>query len=140
MSKITVLYNDHAHSVNARADAENLWVAPRELTALNGFALKPEGACLGDICIPVRDEDTALRENAAPLRINVAELARRLQQPFVVDVEQGVWSFGAIPALRSRFVNDALAPDFTLRDRAGKEVTLSKYRDNKVVIMTWASW
>jgi hypothetical protein len=140
MSQATVLYNDRAHKVNAAGDGDNLWIDAADLAAVNGFVLKPEGACFGDICMPVRDNDTALREATAPRRINVAALARRLEQPFVVDRQDNVWSFGAIPALRSRLVDDSIAPDFDLMDRQGHQVTLSKYRDNKVIIMTWASW
>jgi hypothetical protein len=140
MSKATVLYNDRTEAVTARTDGKDLWIAPEDLTTINEFVLKPEGACLDDICLPVRDEDTALREAAPPRRINLTELARRLGQACLVDERASVWSFGAIPALRSRFVDDAVAPDFTLTDRHGNAVTLSKFRDNKVVIMTWASW
>jgi AhpC/TSA family len=140
MNRATILYNDLAHVVDAVADADDLWIAPADLAAVNGFILKPEGACFADICIPVRGDDTALREASAPRRINVAELARRLEQPYLADREDNVWSFGAIPALRTRLIDDAIAPDFNLTDRQGRQVTLSKYRDNKVIIMTWASW
>ena len=141
MDHAIVLYNDHVSSVSAFADATNLWVDPKDLPALNGFTLKPEGACLDDICIPIRDNDTTLlTQQAGSRRFNVAELARRLDQAIVVDTAENLWSFGAIPAVRSRLIDDAIAPDFTLPDRRGNQVTLSKYRDNKVVIMTWASW
>jgi hypothetical protein len=141
MDQAIVLYNDHVSSVSGFADATNLWVDPKDLPSLNGFTLKPEGACLDDICIPIRDNDpTLLTQQAGSPRFNVAELARRLGQPIVVDTAENLWSFGAIPAVRSRLLDDAIAPDFTLPDRQGHQVTLSKYRDNKVVIMTWASW
>ena len=140
MVKAVVLYNDRMQSINAGADGDNLWIAPKDLASINGFVLKPEGACFENICIPVRDKDTALREAGGQRRFNVVELARRLEQPYVVDPQEHVWSFGAIPALRSHLIDDAIAPDFTLPDRQGNQVTLSKFQDNKVVIMTWASW
>ena len=141
MDQAIVLYNDHVSSVSAFADVTNLWVDPKDLPVLNGFTLKPEGACLDDICIPIRDNDTTLlTQQAGSRRFNVAELARRLDQAFVVDTAENLWSFGAIPAVRSRLVDDAIAPDFALPDRRGNQVKLSKYRDNKVIIMTWASW
>jgi hypothetical protein len=70
MNQATVLYDDRAHRVNAAADGDNLWIDAADLAAVNGFVLKPEGACFADICIPVRD-NKQLRAPKAPRRINV---------------------------------------------------------------------
>ena len=112
------------------------------LPAASGFELKPEGACLDDICVPVkqdRDSEIYLTRGDANW-FNVTELARRLDQSYVHDHEDAVWSFGPVPATRNRFVNDHVAPDFTLADQQGNPVTLSAHKNKKVLLLTWASW
>ena len=139
----TVLYEDNAVAVaETLPDATDLWVAPADLTRINGFVLKPEGACIDDICVPVKqdeDSDIFVTRNKQPW-FNVTELANRLQQAYAVDHDAGVWSFGAVPARRTAFLKQGLAPDFALPDRQGQEVTLADYDGMKVLLLTWASW
>ena len=139
----TVLYQDDVVSVEkSLADANDLWVQASELTRVNGFELKPEGACLDDICVPVKrsPDSNLLVTRSGTDWFNVTELARKIKQPYAVDYDQNVWSFGAIPAIRNRFVNQHMAPQFTLLDRQGNPVSLSEYKDMKVLLLTWASW
>ena len=123
-------------------DVRHLWVTPEDFTRINGFVLKPEGACLDDICIPLRqDRDGGLfvtREGQSWL--NATAFADKVQQAYVVDRETGVWSFGQVPAVRKAFLESAMAPDFALRNRDGNIVRLSDFRGKKVLIITWASW
>jgi hypothetical protein len=140
---VTVLYRDEAIVVERTLpDPTDLWVTAEDLPRVNGFVLKPEGACLDELCIPVRqDRDSEIFVRRDPDRwVSVSELADRLDQQFVVDRAAGVWSFGEIPATRRAFLEEGLAPDFTLTDRTGKEVKLSDFRGKKVLLVTWASW
>jgi peroxiredoxin len=138
----TVLYNDNAVRIEKTLDDPNdLWVAPAELTKINGFVVKPEGLCLDDLCLPLPKQDGELTVTRDGQRwINATELARKLGQAYAVDRASGTWSFGAIPARRSAFLKSAVAPDFALKDRGGKTVKLSDYRGKKVLLVTWASW
>ena len=139
----TVLYQDHAIGVtDTLADPNDLWIPRGDLTRVNGFELKPEGACLDEICVPVKqDEDSAIFITRGEDQwFNVTELARRLQQPFVADHDAGIWSFGAVPATRASFLQRGIAPDFALKDRRGREVTLADYDGMKILLLTWASW
>ena len=124
------------------ADPNDLWVVPADLPRVNGFELKPEGACLDELCVPVlQDRDSAMFvTRAGQPWFNVTELARRLEQSFVADHEHRVWSFGEIPVTRTRFLRSAIAPDFALPNREGELVRLSDFRGKKVLIVTWASW
>ena len=143
VADVTVLFNDEVVRVDrAREDPTDLWVLPADLTRINGFVLKPEGACLDTFCVPVRqDEDSAMFVTRDGLGwFNVTELARRLQQAYAVHRGQQVWSFGQIPVNRQGFLRSAVAPDFTLADRQGNPVSLSDFRGKKVLIITWASW
>ncbi len=91
--RVTVLFNDRTVELEQRlADPNDLWVTPEDLTRINDFVLKPEGACLDDLGIPVlQDEDSALMVTRRKQEwFNVSELARILRQPFVVDHETDV--------------------------------------------------
>lgn len=142
-SALTVLCNDNVVEVeNTLADPTDLWVSPEDLTRINGFELKPEGACLDSICIPLKqdaDSESFVRRDGKPW-VNVTALARKLEQPFVVDHDAGVWSFGAIPATRGSFLTSGMAPEFALEDREGNTVRLQDFRGKKVLLVTWASW
>ena len=139
----TVLFEGRTVEVERTlSDPNDLWVTPEDLTHINGFELKPEGACLAEICIPIRpDQDSDLAVTRDGQRwVNVTELARKLGQGFATDGESGVWSFAEIPVVRSTELQSAIAPDFALTDRTGKLVHLSDYRGRKVLLKTWASW
>lgn len=139
----TVLYNDQVVTVDQTlADPTDLWVTPDDLTRINGFVLKPEGACLDSICIPVKqssDSDIVVTRSAQKW-FNVTEFADMLSQAYVVDHDSGTWSFGEIPLHRDSFLSNAEAPDFTLPDGFGNMVSLSDFRGKKVYLGTWASW
>ena len=139
----TVLYQGNAVSIDkALADPNDLWVPTSDLKRVNGFELKPEGACLADICVPVKrggNDDLVVTRKGTEW-FNVTALARKIKQTYAVDHELDVWSFGAIPAIRSRFEDQHVAPGFTLTDRQGKPVSLSQFKDMKVLLLTWASW
>jgi hypothetical protein len=134
----TVLYGDKSVPLDVvrpdpkDRDQKDLWVQASDLKMINGFELKPQGACREDVCIPV---DGKLRQGAF---FNLTGFAQKVHQPVVAD--SGVWSFGDIPFLRSAFVESRIAPDFAVPDRKGRAVHLSDFRGKKVLIVTWASW
>jgi hypothetical protein len=142
-SRATILFQDRIVEVDRTlADPNDLWIVPQDLPRINDFVLKPEGACLEELCIPVRqDRDSEMFVTRAGQGwFNLTELARKLQQAFAVDREHAVWSFGNIPVTRNAFLQSAMAPDFALPDREGKLVRLSDFRGKKVLVVTWASW
>ena len=139
----TVLYNDKVVEVEKTlADVNDLWVQPQDLTRINGFELKPEGACLEDICIPIvqsGDNDIVIHRNQQKW-FSVTGFAKKLGQMYVSDSDTNTWSFGQIPLRRESFLNKAMAPEFELKDRKGNTVKLSDFRGKKVFLVTWASW
>ncbi len=139
----TVIAGGEAFAVEKTLpDVRHLWVTPEDFTRINGFVLKPEGACLDDLCIPLRqdrDGDLFVKREGQPW-LNATAFADKVQQAYVVDREAGVWSFGMVPSTRRAFLESAMAPDFALKDRNGDVVRLSDFRGKKVLIITWASW
>ena len=141
--KTTALFDGTIIEIeNTLADPVDLWVSPEVLTQVTGLVLKPEGACVADICIPVKqDADSNLFVRRLGKKwVNATALAAILGQSVAVDHDANVWSFGQVPAVRASSYDQGVAPDFALQDRRGNTVRLSDYRGTKVIIMTWASW
>ena len=101
---VTILYKDRPpYSAAATAEGGDLWVPASDLPAASGWELRPEGACRGDVCVPIPRgrEAEFLRER--PARFNLAALARLLAEPVVHDDAQGVWFFGEARRSSSSF-------------------------------------
>lgn len=129
----TVLYGDRSVSLDhARPQGGELWVRPKDLPNINEFALKPQGACRADICIPI---PKSLTKGGW---FDLTGFARKTGEAFIAD--SGVWSFGEIPVLRGAYLNSRIAPEFSVPDRKGRLVRLSDFRGKKVLVVTWASW
>jgi hypothetical protein len=103
-------------------------VDPVELERGTGWALKPEGACKEDRCVPLPDE----------ARRDLRLLADRLGMPLVHDEAVGLWALG--PEAGGRALTSAFAPELVLPDWQGNEFRLSSLRGHKVLLVTWASW
>ena len=136
-----IIYGDRAPEVvGAKAEGDNLWLAAIDLARASGWELKPEGACKGDICVPIPParESDFVRDGGRSF--NLAALARHLGQPLVHDDGNGVWFFGEGAAARRSTMASLEAPDFELPDLDGKMHRLSDYRGKKVLLAAWASW
>ena len=65
----TLVVNDHTFEVsNTLADPTDLWVSPEDFTRINGFVVKPEGACLDEIfeAFVVGRPDSGLQQPPEP--------------------------------------------------------------------------
>lgn len=131
----TVLYDGRAVVLSrATADADALWIQRADLPSINGFELKPQGACREEICIPIP------RPMMRGARFNLTAFAERIGQRVVADPATRLWSFGEIPVVRGAFLESRVAPEFSVPDRKGRAIRLSQFRSKKVLVVTWASW
>lgn len=134
----TVLYQGNTITLSNTGKGGGLLVSAEDLTRVNGFALKPEGACFGDLCIPV-NADLVIEQDGKTW-FDLAVFADLLSQPYVVDPETNTWSFAEIPAKRASMIVDGLAPDFEIKDRQGNVVRMADFKGKKALIVTWSSW
>lgn len=143
LAETVVLYEDRVVPLQETLpDPTDLWIRPVDLPAVNGFELKPEGACIDDICVPVRQEvdSDIFVTRAGKGWFNLVALADRLRQPYAVDHDAGVWSFGPVPVQRDGFLKSAIAPEFALPGIDGREYRLSDFKGRKIMLLSWASW
>jgi hypothetical protein len=96
-----------------------------------GWGLKPEGACRGEICVPLRDGISD--------PVDVAAVADRLGMPLVHDEEEGLWALGPA-SLEGHALPSAEAPELELPDLEGRPFRLSSLRGQKVVLVAWAPY
>src|SRR5262245_4256715 len=109
---------------------DTLEVKVSDFERRTGWAIRPEGACKGDICVPLDAGPDDL--------IDVAAIAERLQMPLLHDDASGLWCLG--PEALGRALTTAEAPELVLPDWRGAECRLTSLRGNKVLLVAWASW
>ncbi len=111
---------------------ESLLIPRSRFEAGTGWDLRPEGACRGEVCIPLVDPpegDT----------VDVAALAGQMNLPLVADENHAVWAVG--PAtIGGRTLVTAEAPDLTLPDLDGNPFELSSLRGQKVLLLAWSPY
>jgi hypothetical protein len=98
-----------------------------------GWALKPEGACQGDICVPLPAD--AVTDS----RVDVPVVAGRLGMAIVDDEATGLRAVGPA-SVAGRALTTAQAPELVLPDINGDEWRLSSLLGQKVVLVSWAPY
>ena len=134
----TVLYQGRRVTVKEGGDGDALLIEPEMLEQINGFSVKPEGACYEDLCIPLNDR--LLVEEDGRQWLDLTAFAEMIEQPYVADTDARVWSFAEIPAKREHRLLNALVPDIEVTDRQGNVIRLADLKGKKALIVTWSSW
>jgi hypothetical protein len=106
---------------------DQLEIDANTFAAETGWEIKTEGACKGEVCVPLADG------------FDLSSTAGRLGMALVHDAEHGVWALGP-ESLNGRALVTAEAPDLVLSDLDGKAFHLSSLRGQKVVIVSWAPY
>jgi hypothetical protein len=100
-----------------------------EFAAATGWNIKPQGACKGEVCVPLGD---------GPFDARVA--AAKLGMAVVGDDDAGLWAFGP-ETIGGRALTTAEAPDLELVDvMTGEPFRLASLRGQKVVVAVWAPY
>jgi hypothetical protein len=113
---------------------DGLTITAAEFEAGTGWQLRPEGACLGDTCVPLPGVP---RQDDEPL--DVAVLADRMGMPLVRSDEHGIAALGPWSG-SGRALASAEAPELVLPDLDGNEFRLSSLRGQKVLLLSWSPY
>ena len=133
----TVIYGTRVTEIpDASIDRGGLWLSFADFEKAMGWERKPQGLCLGEICVPIPPRKEWIDGRAG--RIDLVAFAEYVGQPVVADAANGVWAFG--PATSPAAPPSVEAPGFTLPDLDGKMHSLTDYRGKKVLLYCWASW
>jgi len=109
----------------------SLSVGRHAFEAGTGWTFKPEGACKGDVCIPL--------SKAPGDTVDVERVAQDMGLPLVAAPEFGLWALGP-ESIGNRALLSAEAPDLRLPDLDGREFALSSLRGQKVLLYAWAPY
>jgi hypothetical protein len=113
----------------------DLAIDPGVFEARTGWAIKREGACRGELCVPLPAET-----RRADGRLDAAALGARLGMPLVADEAHGVWALGPATEGSGHALTTAVAPELVLPDAHGNPFRLTSLRGRKVLLVAWASW
>ena len=101
-----------------------------------GWSLKSEGLCRDQVCVPVRNVQALIKDD----QVDLAEFARLVSQNIVIDVQRNVVALGEQAQIRGTEMATLEAPDFTLPDILGRQVSFSDYNRRKRLLLAWSSW
>jgi hypothetical protein len=125
----------HAQVSSARSSlghtmiVKTLGITAEEFTAGTGWDIKPEGACKGEMCVPLDPR----------IGFDLESTTERLRMALVPDQDSGLLAIGP-ESLGDRALVTAEAPELRLPDLDGNEFRLSMLRGQKVVIVSWAPY
>ena len=100
-----------------------------------GWAVKPQGACKAEVCVPL-----PVDARTTDGRLDLSVIAPNLGMPLVHDEAHALWALGPESAVTGRALTTAVAPELTLPDANGETFHLSSLRGQKVLLVAWASW
>ena len=108
---------------------DTLDIGPARFGEATGWTIKAEGACRGEVCVPLAGE-----------HFDVAAVADRLGMAVVADADNGLFALGP-SSLGGRALTTAVAPELELDDIVtGETFVLSSLRGSKVVLVAWAPY
>ena len=107
---------------------ETLDMTGPQFEAMTGWAITAEGACRGELCVPLGSATFDLKE-----------VTERLAMPLVHDTQSRLWALGP-SSLGGRALTTAQAPELVLPDLDGRPFALSSLLGQKVVLVAWAPY
>jgi hypothetical protein len=108
-------------------------LAPGDVKLLTGWEIKPEGACKGEICVPLTD--SAIAPDGT---VDMRRFAEQMAMPVVTDDTHGLSALG--PRAGGRVLDDVALPPITLPDFDGNPFDIASLRGRKVLLLAWSSW
>ncbi len=134
--QFTIIDNGQPVTVGAAVTEGRVFLSPAALKDALVWELRPEGLCLGSVCLSL-PPDCLVVTGAA---VDLIELANLLDRPLALDIDERAAYIGMSAGDRTAALASLEAPDFTLPDLEGHLHSLSDYRGLKVLLVAYASW
>ena len=99
-----------------------------EFEQATGWQIKPEGACKGEVCVPLGGG-----------AFDLPSAAERLGMAVVPEPDLGLWAVGP-ESIGGRALPTADASDFSLPDLDGNHFRIDSLRGQKVLVVSWAPY
>jgi len=96
-----------------------------------GWQIKPEGACKGEVCVPLRSPPQD--------DVDIETIASEMQLPLAAEPAASLWALGP-ESVSGHALTTAAAPDFELPDLDGNLVKLSDFKGKKILVYAWAPY
>jgi hypothetical protein len=112
---------------------DRLDLTPDEIRRRTGWDIKAEGACKGEICVPLPDLPVG-----ADGTIDMRLFAEHMAMPLVTDDKHDLSAMG--PRAAGRVLDDVAFPALALPDFDGNSFDISSLHGRKVLLLAWASW
>ena len=109
----------------------SLEVSKAEFESGTGWQLKPEGACKGDVCIPI--------PNSSGDTVDVKAVAAAMNLPLVAAAEANLWALGP-ESIGGKALVTAESPELELPDVDGNLFKLSSLKGKKILVYAWAPY
>jgi hypothetical protein len=110
---------------------KSLQIPTKDFEIGTGWTIKAEGACKGDICIPLKITPGDM--------VDIEQIAADMNLPLVAEPAAEAWSLGP-DSIGGRTLSTAKAPNLTLPDLTGNMFELSSLKGKKIVIYAWAPY
>lgn len=107
---------------------DRLDLGPHEFMEATGWEIKPQGACKGDICVPLPEGG-----------FDLLGTADRLGMAVVSEPDLDLWVLGP-ETTSGRALVSADASDFVLPDLDGNEFAIRTLSGQKVLVAAWAPY
>jgi hypothetical protein len=107
---------------------DRLDIQANEFSQTTGWEIKPEGACKGDVCVPLPG-----------VGFDLSVAAAKLGMALVAEPSLSAWALGP-ESLGNRALTTADASDFVLPDLDGRPVPITSLRGQKVLVVAWAPY
>jgi hypothetical protein len=107
---------------------DRLDVSAADFQAGTGWEIKPEGACKGEVCVPLPGPG-----------FDVVQAAGRLGMELVEEPGRSLWALGP-ETLGGRALSTTDTADVTLPDLDGNPFAFASLHGRKVVAVMWAPY
>ena len=133
---VTLVVDGVACEVAGEVRAGSVLVTPEAWRTATGWALKPEGLCRADVCVP----RSVLGEALVDGMVDVVGAGAALRRPVACEPAAGLAVLAESPEDLATTIAEGVAPPFTLPDLDGAPVSLADFAGRKKLLFAWSSW